>query len=285
MFPNQKAVRSKDLNQRRALSQNVGQSLRSVHHTPSNRQGDGETYFRPTIAAASRSSRKEAAPKTSTAPSSQPPPEDQKKNTTLNQHQRIGKHAGREDNRKEYLRPRQNQASHNTSTNVTSTSPPPYSDEPSTESRTNVRYGPILPPTPDKTAKRRWSVCDDMDGEQLDSIAKGMMSNVRLPKQKKGVKIAGRRIGKAKRKRRKRKMTLKLVRVNADLRQRSCLRRLNLVTHRVSRTEMVKLHLTCLRRSIKVIIKRRSGAEDVDSALSPNRLRRGRFVGMRSCTN
>eukprot|EP00057_Strongylocentrotus_purpuratus_P010735 XP_011665209.1 PREDICTED: serine/arginine repetitive matrix protein 1-like isoform X2 [Strongylocentrotus purpuratus] len=203
MFPNQKAVRSKDLNQRRALSQNVGQSLRSVHHTPSNRQGDGETYFRPTIAAASRSSRKEAAPKTSTAPSSQPPPEDQKKNTTLNQHQRIGKHAGREDNRKEYLRPRQNQASHNTSTNVTSTSPPPYSDEPSTESRTNVRYGPILPPTPDKTAKRRWSVCDDMDGEQLDSIAKGMMSNVRLPKQKKGVKIAGRRIGKAKRKRRK----------------------------------------------------------------------------------
>lgn len=127
----------------------------------------------------------------------------QKKNTTLNQHQRIGTHAGREGNRKEYLHPCQNQALHNTSTNGTSTSPPPYSDE-TTSSRTNVR-GPILPPTPDKTAKRRWSVCDDMDGEQLDSIAKGMMNNERFPKQKKGVKIAGRRIGKAKRKRRTKK--------------------------------------------------------------------------------
>ncbi|XP_063970052.1 uncharacterized protein LOC135157634 [Lytechinus pictus] len=77
------------------------------------------------------------------------------------------------------------------------------SDE--TSSRTKVSHGAILPPAPGNpgNTKPRQSVCDLLDGHQLDSIAKGMRNNERLPKMKKGVKIAGRRLGKGKPKRRR----------------------------------------------------------------------------------
>ncbi|XP_041453046.1 uncharacterized protein LOC121406094 [Lytechinus variegatus] len=72
-------------------------------------------------------------------------------------------------------------------------------------SRTKVSQCAILPPAPGNPGnmKPSQSVCDLLDGDQLDSIAKGLRNNERLPKMKKGVNIAGRQLGKVRPKRRR----------------------------------------------------------------------------------